>query len=96
VTWNLVYSLSNLGSTSQTWYEANATGKVFSYSSGNLEQLSYFPPTVINVTSPSAIFKFNISRLGGVTNDTYIGDAKFQSFDCHYEIDKLGSDYEYN
>jgi hypothetical protein len=95
VTWNLNYSIGNLGTTTQTWYQMNSTGNITGYTTGNLQQLSYFNITAINVTGVSAIFRFKLSRLGTATTDTMVGDAKFESFDCHYEKNSLGSSSEY-
>jgi hypothetical protein len=96
VNWSLNYSLGNLGTTTQTWNYLDTNSSMFAYSAGELEQLTYFPVTQVNVTDVSAIFRFKVSREGGSSSDTMVGDAKFQSFDCHYEKDSLGSNSEYS
>jgi hypothetical protein len=44
----------------------------------------------------STIADFRIFRYSGSTGDNYTGSIYALSFDCHIEIDKLGSEAEYN
>lgn len=43
----------------------------------------------------SDILVMKVSRIGGDETDTYGADARFLEFDIHYEVDSLGSRYEY-
>lgn len=94
VTWELNYSLSNENTNENSWFIINNSRNAFNYINGTLNQISYFTSNTTNVTDLSAIFRFKLSRLGGDINDNYPIDANFTSFDCHYELDALGSKKE--
>lgn len=97
VNWTLNYTLNNGGQTTgETWRVLTSNTTQYLYSSGNLEQKTNFPATInISGEGLSSIIRFQVSRIGGATFDTMVGDAKFESFDCHYQKDTMGSRDEF-
>lgn len=49
-----------------------------------------------NGPGPSGIFRFKIIREATDPGDTYPDDVDLLDFDCHFEIDKPGTDNEFN
>jgi hypothetical protein len=97
VNWTLNYTLNNVGQTSgEVWRTLSSVTGMYAWSSGNLEQLTDLPDTInIGGIGLSSIFRFKVSRVGGDSSDTMTGDAKFESFDCHYPKDQIGSNEEF-
>jgi hypothetical protein len=90
VLWQLEYKMWNLGEAEPGSFTTITTSTTaFTYTSGDLGQLSIFP--IISGTGKTISFniKVKISRLGG--SDTKSGDALFTSFDIHYEKNSPGS-----
>lgn len=88
VTWKMDYKWFNNGAAVPANYTTISTNTgVFSYSSGNLSQISSFP--VISGTGKglSSILLIKLYRDDNVTTGDVLG---FQ-FDIHFEIDTIGS-----
>ena len=94
VSWQLNYTLMALNYTNSTWLILNASKEPVYNRTVNVSQVSEFPVTE-PISTLSTIFRFKVSRIGNSVNDTLVGDAPFESFDCHYEVDSLGSRMEY-
>ncbi len=89
-TMRMAYKLMPIGGVEGTWNYVTATNKEFSYSSGTLHQIGYFPPILFNGKESSiAEVKFYRVDSGG-TAHIYV-----MSFDPHIVINKLGTNNEY-
>lgn len=99
VIWELQYRLTpanEIESGSWTTLVTDENSNEFTYTSGNLHQITIFPYIdASNFDSTAFIMDFKLSRLGGDIGDTYVGDAFFKSFDIHVPIDQLGSRQEF-
>lgn len=97
VLWELEYRLTPANSQeSGIWTTLNSTTDEFTYTSGQLHQITIFPYIdASGFDSTAFIIDFRLSRLGGNVGDTYVGDAFFKSFDIHVPIDQLGSRQEF-
>lgn len=97
VKWQLEYKLFDNNSLCPASFTTITTvSVVFTYASGALGQISYFPAidcSALTGVSPNLIVR--LSRLGGDAADTYSGDAKTLKFDFHFEKDSFGSREEY-
>ncbi len=101
--WLVQYRWQRNGQAKTTaWTNYKCNTNAFTYTSGTLNQISYgagiTPPANY---STSDIFEMRVIRDMNNTStvftgvDTYSGDAELTSFDCHLEIDMLGSRTEY-
>ena len=98
VVWQLEYKIWPSNTIEPVSYTSiSAFTPEFTYSSGSLHQITSLP--VVDVTpysnNTAMMVKVKVSRLGGDTNDTMSGDARFLGFDFHVQIDALGSRQEF-
>ena len=92
VKWQLEYKFWNSGDAEPAGWTTITTEEVaFTYVSGDLGQVSYFPAVDCIGKDLSFNMKFRVSRLGADGADTKVGDAKFIEFDIHYRRDSWGS-----
>jgi len=97
VVWQLQYKIHCIGDDEPSWSSPiTTTAKSRPYVSGALHQISSFAPIdVSSIDTTACIVKVRVSRLGGDAADTYVGDARFDSFDFHVPIDQMGSRQEF-
>lgn len=94
VTWQMNYTLDPPGtSAAESWTVVNTSTSIFGNNTENMRHLSSLPVSS-NIVKMSTQMRVSICRVGGDSKDTMPGDAAFLSFDCHYEMDKTGSDSE--
>ncbi len=91
VKWQLEYRFWNSGSVQPDWTTIDTVDAVFPYVSGDLGQISVFPAIDMAGLKSSFNVKMRLSRLGDDEADTMVGDAKFNEFDIHYQMDSWGS-----
>lgn len=96
VKWQLQYKIWCANEIEPISYTTITTiGKEFTYTSGALHQISKFSEINAPSEATACIVKVKISRLGSDVQDTYVGDARFISFDFHVPIDQIGSRQEF-
>jgi len=95
-TWKMEYKWFNNGDAVPTNFTPIDTGGagVFSYSSGNMAQISSFPAIVGTGMGLSSVLLIKLYR-ANVTGDV-AGDVLAFQFDIHYEIDTEGSRNEFD
>lgn len=96
VVWQLEYKIWPANTLEPGWTTITTSTPEFTYTSGELHQISVFDP--IDMTGFNSLameVKVKISRLGGNASDTYTGDARFMGFDFHVPVDSFGSEDEY-
>lgn len=101
--WMIQYRWQDQGTAKTTaWTSVKYDSHAFTYTSGTLNQITGFP----DITPPvgaglSDILQFRIIRDNANASGLFSGadpvatDIDAVSFDCHIEIDSLGSDEEY-
>lgn len=92
-TWKLSYKWTDIGETlPASWTTLTGSELTYTYSSGSLHQL-----TELGMISGSGHTFSSILQLKFFRDDNvYSGDAKGLELDFHYEIDKLGTNNEYD
>lgn len=96
VVWKLSYKLLELGAAVPTNFTTIATTtNVFPYVSGNLNQISAFPPITMTGHTISTVLLMKLYREDNVDAGAGTGDALAFQYDIHYEIDSQGSNSEY-
>lgn len=73
-----------------------SNARVFTYVSGNLFQISEFPPIGLSGypgIGTSWTMDIKLYRVGA--SDSYTGDSSVKEFDIHHQIDSNGSDQEF-
>jgi hypothetical protein len=94
VAWSLEYMWYDNGDVYPGSFTTIATDtNVFTYTSGDLAQISTFPAIDGTGMGISSMLVMKLSRIGA--NDSYDQDALFFEFDMHYQKDQRGSDEEY-
>jgi len=89
VKWQLEIKIVPANNAEGTFLTFLSTTDEFTYTSGTLHQITLFPTIdVSSLNTTAALVTVKISRLGGDAADTYVGDARFQSFDMHVPIDQ--------
>jgi len=91
VKWQLQYRFWNNGEVQPNWTVIETVDTVFPYVSGDLGQISIFPAIDTTGLNNSFAIKIRLSRLGADAADTMVGDARFNEFDIHYQLDSWGS-----
>lgn len=93
--WRLEYKWFNNGSIDPADFTSvDIEASVFTWSSGNLAQVSAFPVLSGTGMEKSSVIIMKLSRLGSDLLDTYTGDVLLREFDLHFEMDSVGSDLE--
>lgn len=98
VVWQLEYEWSNLGDAETDSYTTvSASESVGDYDDGSakVHLLTSFGDIDMTGFRISCMGCLRISRLGNDAGDTYGGVVQLKEFDIHYQIDGLGSEYEY-
>jgi hypothetical protein len=98
VVWQLEYKIWAANTVEPVGFTAiSAFTPEFAYTSGSIHQITSLPDIDVTPYSSSTamVVKIKISRLGGDSNDTKSGDARFMSFDFHVQIDAFGSRQEF-
>ena len=95
--WRLDYKWFNNGVTYPAAFtQIDIVDSVFTYTSGNLVQISRFPLIVGTNKNISSILQLQLSRIGGDASDTLNGaTANLLEFDIHYAIDSHGSQRQF-
>lgn len=89
--WRLEYKIAGINGEFQSSWLAD-TIIVESDSSDLKHQIDGFDEiSMSSYSGVSIIMLWRVSRLGGLTGDTYNNDARFYEFDIHYQLDRLGS-----
>jgi len=96
VVWKIDYKWFDNGeAVPADWTTLAATGKVFTYVSGNLLQIETFPAIDgESITGVSSIFLVKVYRDDNVDAGAGSGDALAFEFDLHYEVDTPGGSYD--
>jgi len=100
--WLLEWRWVNNGEQRGTWQQEIYTNNLYTYLSGNLQQLTEFPALQPPLNeSVSSLLEFRVFRDSNNSSglfagaDPYSGSALFKEFDLHYQIDSFGSPQEY-
>lgn len=92
VTWGIKYMLIRGGVVvPSTWTVDYATDRVFTYTSGSIEQISSFNP----IQLPSSFLSPSLLVILYRKDNTTTGDVRLIQFDIHCEFDMLGSRQEF-
>jgi len=93
VNWCIDYKVIQLDTlTPAGWSTLCSTSGAFSYTAGNLHQLTELGSvSMVGITSPSAIILGKLYR----SDNTTVGDVLAWEFDFHYQLDGFGTDTEY-
>jgi len=92
--WKMDYRIMNVNEVDDGVFTSVTckTTTLFPYTSGNMRQITEFPPINMTGYTPSAQFEFIMYRDDNVVS----GDVLFKTFDFHYQIDSIGSGREYD
>ena len=98
VVWKMQYKwFENGTATPATWTQLTESTDAFTYTSGNLLQITAFPTIDgSGITSVSSIFQVKVWRDDNVDGGAGGGDALGFEFDLHYEKDQPASANEYS
>jgi hypothetical protein len=94
VTWELLYTWTNISATQAAATSLNKTFPVNGTASRNT--LMDFGAINGNGKDLSSTFKARLRRTSAATSDTYAGNYYVDFFDCHYEQSTIGSRSEYS
>jgi hypothetical protein len=99
IVWQLEYQILPVGEVvaypDWTVLPATEADEIFSYTSGNLHQVTSFPEIDMSGAGLSAMLAMRLARLGSDAGDTLDGDAEVEEFDLHIQIYADGSDDEF-
>ena len=95
--WRMSYKWFNNNATYPAAFTDNdVTRSVFTYSSGNLVQISEFSPIAGTGKRISSMLQIKLQRIGGDAADTLNGAAaNLLEFDIHYQVDGHGSERQF-
>lgn len=95
--WRISYKWFNNNATYPAAFtDVDVTENAFTYTSGNLAQISKFGGLSGNGKIISSMLTIKLQRIGGDAADTLNGaTANLFEFDIHYKIDGHGSEREY-
>ena len=96
VLWRLNYKMWDNATVEPAWTTMDTSSVYATYTSSGDAMISEFSDiTCSALTAVSPNIKMKLSRVGGATADTYIGDAEFLKFDIHFQSDSTGSTTKY-
>ena len=90
--WKIDWRIHNNGDLEGSWTtDVSSIGEKYTWASGRLVQISFFPAIDVAGLDVSELFDFIVYRDDNVVS----GDVLMKSFDFHYPIDTAGSRSEY-
>lgn len=96
VLWRLTYKIWDNFTTEPAWATLDTTTVIEAYTASGDAMISEFTDiTCSALTTVSPNIKIKLSRVGGATADTYVGDVEFLKFDFHIKKHRTGSATEY-